>query len=92
MLKVEIYSDFVNHRTLISKTDGRPMNFHEQEGWVHLEGVPFPLKFSISLADGQPAWPKGIYDLHSSSVRVGKYDRLEFCQLRLIPVQNPTKA
>lgn len=88
MIRVEILSEEVFVSRATSK-DGRPLEFHKQEGFVHL-GQKYPVRARIRIEPGKPYAP-GVYTLAPSSFWVDRYGELRLNPL-LVPVQKPATA
>jgi len=62
MFDIEIHSTLVKERSGTSKA-GKPYHIREQQGFVYLNGEPYPQKLTIPLGDGQAPHAKGNYSL-----------------------------
>jgi hypothetical protein len=78
-MKIEIYSTDVREITGISTKSGepRPYSMRRQEGFAQLSSdSPYPVRITIGLADGQPAFTPGVYEMLPSSFFINKFGML----------------
>lgn len=73
MIKIEIVSASVVHKTGTSQKTGKPFDIPEQEGWAHFhdrEGKlnPHPTKVRITLDRDQAPYSVGVYSLAPESL------------------------
>lgn len=89
MIKIEIKPSQVTFEERKGKTDkGREWVSREQHGYIH-NGGDYPVLCVFGLADGQPPYEAGFYEIVESSVVVGEYNRLKFGRVMVLrPVQN----
>jgi hypothetical protein len=94
VIKVSVPKGPTRNMSGIGKTSGKPYNMDFQTVYLHTVGrdgavAPFPEKVEIILdknEQGQPmAYPPGEYQLHPSSVYVGR-DGNPAVALRLAPL------
>lgn len=92
MIKIEIKDATVNTRSGKARATGRDYTIRSQEGYAHTVSRngnlnAYPEKISITLEDGQSAYPPGNYQIAPSSLFVGDFGRLTLGSLTLIPLQ-----
>lgn len=91
MIKIEVVSSDVVHKTGTSQKTGKPFDIPEQEAWAHFhdrEGKlnPHPTKVRITLDRDQPAYAVGNYTLSPESLYADQWGQI--CirpRLRSIP-------
>ena len=76
-LIIEVPESHVAERKGTTK-DGRDWQIREQEGYLHVEGKPFPVEMKLQLDTDQTAYDPGKYEVLASSVRVSRFGQLEF--------------
>lgn len=78
-MKIEIYSSEVREISGVSTKTGepRPYTMRRQEGFAHLSSdSPYPVRISIGLAEGQPAYTPGMYEMLNTSFYINKFGGL----------------
>lgn len=85
----EIHDTQVHERSGTDK-NGKPWEIREQDAWVCIGDAPYPQRTRIRLEKGQPAYPKGNYQLREDSFFIGKFESF-MCNPRLEPVAAPMK-
>lgn len=84
--KISIDSDQVHLKSGTSRKTGKPFEIREQEAWLHVPGVKYPVKCRVSLADRQAAYPPGEYEV-TRPLTVGQFDSLVASRdLGLVPI------
>ena len=69
------------------KRDGGTWERREQKAAVFVDGEKYPKPFLMPLAQGQSAYPVGVYEL-TGDFRVGDFERgLEFTRYNLRPAK-----
>lgn len=90
MIRIEILSEEVVVSRATSK-DGRPLEFHKQEAFVHL-GQKYPVRCRVRVEPGKP-YPPGNYTFALSSFWVDRYGELRMNpRLVPVPVAKPASA
>lgn len=90
-LRIEVKSPLISEISGISKA-GKPYNIKKQTAWAYTydqQGAlnPYPERIEIGLADGQEAYPVGIYTLSDKCIFVGDFNSLTVGRALLDPVQ-----
>jgi hypothetical protein len=82
MFKIEFHNAQVRTKEGTSK-QGKPYKIREQQGFVYLNGEPYPQKFVLPLSSDQAPYPPGTYDLtpeffvgNFGDLRVGMRDAI----------------
>lgn len=96
-MKIEIANVNVRNQSGTSQKTGKPYSMNKQEGYLHLEGQPYPVRFEFNLADGATPFQKGFYTVTDKSYIVDRFGSLAVSgQLELVPLQQqqarPTAA
>lgn len=87
-MKIEIANVTVRNQSGVSQKSGKPYSIDKQEAWLHLDGVPYPVKFEINLAKGAQPFQKGFYTPTDKSFGVDRFGSIMIGQLDLIPVSS----
>ncbi|EBR8158743.1 DNA-binding protein [Salmonella enterica subsp. enterica serovar Newport] len=78
MIKIEIKPSQVAVDERTGKSDnGKDWVSREQKGYIFLGG-DYPELFVIPLAEGQPPYEAGFYELTEQCITVGKYHKLSY--------------
>lgn len=90
MIRVTVAQSTVREMKGTSQKTGRPYEMRFQTAYAHTvdkdgNPPPFPEKIEISLDRDQPAYGRGEYTLHPSSLYVDRDGRLA-CGIRLTPL------
>ncbi len=86
-MKIEIANVSVRTQSGTSQRTGKPYSMEKQEAWLHLEGVPYPVKFEFNLAQGATPYQKGFYNVTDKSFIVDRFGSLGVSgQLELVPI------
>lgn len=96
MIKIEVTSNEVKHKSGTSQKTGKPYDIPEQEAWGYFhdqEGKPHPhpQKVRLGLDKDQPAYSVGIYTLAPESLYVDRFGQISI-RARLRPVPQAVKA
>lgn len=96
MIKIEISSASFDAKNGVSARTGKAYSIREQEGWAFLtdrdgKPQPHPQRIKLTLADDQPPYNPGVYQLDPSSIFVGDFAQLNI-RARLRPLQAAVKA
>lgn len=76
MIKVEIKPSQVAIDKRSGKTEkGKDWASYEQKGYIYLGG-DYPELFAFPLAEGQPAYEAGFYELTEQCLMVGDFQKL----------------
>ena len=85
-LIIEVPDSQISERSGKTK-DGRDWEIREQEGYLHIEGKPFPVEMKLQLNAEQTAYKPGKYEVLASSVRVSRFGQLEFKRnINMVPL------
>lgn len=87
MIKVEIKPSQVAFDERSGEKDGKKWVSREQKGYIFLGG-DYPELFVFPLAEGQPPYEAGLYELTEQCIAVGKYHKLAYSRafvLRPLP-------
>ncbi|EJA5025690.1 DNA-binding protein [Salmonella enterica] len=89
MIKIEIKPSQVTFEERKGKTDkGREWISREQKGYIYLGG-DYPELFVIPLANGQPPYEAGFYELTEQCFAVGSFHKLTTSKAFVLrPIQN----
>ncbi|MAS10530.1 single-stranded DNA-binding protein [Salinisphaera sp.] len=63
MFKIEFHEDRARTKEGTSAKTGKPYKIREQQGFIYLNGEPYPQKFTLPLHDDQAPYPAGTYEL-----------------------------
>lgn len=90
MIRVAISNPEIRELKGIAKVSGKPYHLRIQTAHafvVDKDGVigEFPDKFEIALDSDQPPYARGNYQLHPSSLQVGRDGRIDV-RPRLVPL------
>lgn len=86
-MKIEIANVSVRNQSGTSQRTGKPYSMEKQEGYLHLEGQPYPVKFEFTLAQGAKPYEKGYYTVTDKSFIVDRFGSLSLSgQLELVPI------
>ncbi len=77
MIKIEIKPSQVAVDERTGEKDGKKWVSREQKGYIFLGG-DYPELFVFPLAEGQPPYEAGFYELTEQCLTVGKYKKLDF--------------
>ncbi|HEL8026003.1 TPA: DNA-binding protein [Escherichia coli] len=77
MIKIEIKPSQVAVDERTGEKDGKKWVSREQKGYIYLGG-DYPELFVFPLAEGQPPYEAGFYELTEQCLVVGKYKKLDF--------------
>lgn len=76
--------DSVRTQSGTSNRTGKPYSIRKQEGWFHSKTEPYPSKVELNLADNQPPYAPGLYQIDfDQSVFVDRYNSLQLGRLQL---------
>lgn len=93
MIRIEIETVKTSTRSGTSQRTGNAYSITEQPALLFREGERYPDKISITLADGQGAYPVGQYTLDDSSFSVSRFGGLEVRPvLKPVPAQQRSAA
>lgn len=77
MIKIEIKPSQVVVDERSGEKDGKKWVSREQKGYIYLGG-DYPELFVFPLADGQPPYEAGFYELTEQCIIVAKYKKLGY--------------
>ncbi|EGK3895016.1 DNA-binding protein [Escherichia coli] len=77
MIKIEIKPSQVAVDERSGEKDGKSWVSREQQGYLYL-GNDYPDLFVFPLAEGQPPYEAGFYELTEKCLEIGKYKKLGF--------------
>ncbi|WP_052835318.1 single-stranded DNA-binding protein [Escherichia coli] len=77
MIKIEIKPSQVAVDERSGEKNGKKWVSREQKGYIYLGG-DYPELFVFPLADGQPPYDAGFYELTEQCIVVGKYHKLDY--------------
>ena len=75
MLIIEVVSDRATERGGTTQ-DGGDWHIIEQEGYLHIEGRPFPVEMKLQIRDDQAPYKPGKCEVQPNSVRVSRIGQL----------------
>lgn len=85
-MHVEIFEKKVERREFINNDTGVVRMIVNQQAYLHLDGQPYPLPFTLSLEENEEGYEKGHYNFEPSSFTTDKYGKLSFSyNIRLLP-------
>jgi hypothetical protein len=86
MIRIEIKSTDVQHRTGTSKRTGNPYELFEQRGWLH-GAKDYPTEVSFILDKGQTAFAPGFYFVGPEACQIDRFGAvtLNLAKMRPIP-------
>lgn len=77
MIKIEIKPSQVAVDERGGEKDGKKWVSREQKAYIYLGG-DYPELFTFPLAEGQPPYDAGFYELTEKCIEVGKYHKLGY--------------
>ena len=85
-MHVEIVEKKVERREFANRETGEVRKIVNQQAYLHLDGQPYPLPFTLSLEEHEDGYEKGEYTFHPSAFSTDKYGKLGFSfNVRLQP-------
>ncbi len=94
-IKVEVKNPECFRKAGNSQKTGKPYEFVEQEGWVHLPNEPYPVKCRFTLPDerqGSP-YPPGTYSIDlGKCLTVGRFDALHLSNRLYLVAFQPARS
>jgi hypothetical protein len=89
MIRIEVRSSDVQHRTGTSKKTGNPYELYEQRGWLH-GAKDYPTEVSFILAKGQMAFAPGFYFAGPECCTIDRYGSVTLNLSKMKPI--PARA
>ncbi len=92
-MKIEIVSNDIREQSGTSQKTGKAYHIRKQQAFAHLDGVKYPIAFTLNVPNDRQPYAPGMYQIDEKSFFVDRFGALGLSQeLALIPFNSLAKA
>jgi hypothetical protein len=87
-MKIEIVSNEIREQSGVAQKTGKPYHIRKQQAFAHIEGVKYPVAFTLNVPNDRKPYEPGMYQLVETNFYVDRFGALGLSQeLVLTPVR-----